>query len=78
MRDTMNMIEELKSVIGREVSHNWSPTLRAKLVSVGEKYSHFEVCKTPHPIYSFSASKNHLAGTTFKCPNDVSWNCYFF
>jgi len=32
----MNKIEELKSVIGKDVSQNFSPTCRARLVKVPE------------------------------------------
>ena len=44
----MNQITELKSVIGKETSHNYSPTLRAKLVKVGKSYCKWEVSESPY------------------------------
>ncbi len=70
-------IKELKSVIGKEVSHNFSPTLRAKLVKVGRKYCKFEVTPSPYEG-SVSASNNYLTGALMSTPTYIAHNIYFF
>jgi hypothetical protein len=72
----MDQITELKSVIGKEVSHNYSPTLRAKLVKVGKSFCKFEVVESPYKG-SVSASNNYLAGQIISTPTWISWNCFF-
>ena len=72
----MSQITELKSVIGKEVSHNYSPTLRAKLIKVGKSYCKFEVVDSPYKG-SISASNNYLAGAVFRTPTWISYNCFF-
>jgi len=44
----MNKIEELKSVIGKDVSQNFSPTCRARLVKVNKVNSTFESVPSPY------------------------------
>ncbi len=73
-------IAELVKVIGKEVSENFSPTLRAKLVSINEfeGVCTMEVVKSPYPPHSFGASKNHRAGERYERPIAYVWNAYFF
>jgi hypothetical protein len=70
------MVKELKSVIGKEVSHNYSPTLRAKLVKVGKSHCKFEVVDSPYKG-SVSESNNYLSGAVFSTPTWISYNCFF-
>ena len=76
----MSKIEELKSVIGKEVSENFSPTLRAKLVSINETAGIcvMEVVKSPYPEWSWSAQQNHTAGNKYERPLEYVWNAFFF
>jgi hypothetical protein len=76
----MSKIEELKSVIGKEVSENFSPTLRAKLVSINETAGIcvMEVVKSPYPEWSWSAQQNHTAGHKYERPLEYVWNAFFF
>ena len=69
----MNKIEELKSVIGKEVSENRSPTLRAKLVKVNRKTCTFEVVKSPYRYGNESK-----IGQRYLVPISWSWNAFFF
>ena len=61
-------IEELREVIGKEVSCNWSPTLRAKLLKVNDNECTLEIV---------SLMKD-LGGMTFKMPIQHTWNAYFY
>jgi|LauGreDrversion4_2_1035121.scaffolds.fasta_scaffold311047_3 hypothetical protein len=72
----MSQITELKSVVGKEASHNYSPTLRAKLIKVGKSYCKWEVTESPYKGSS-SASNNYLAGAVFRTPTWISYNCFF-
>lgn len=69
----MNKIEELKSVIGNEVSQNQSPTLRAKLIRVNKKTCTFEVVKSPYRYGDESK-----IGQRYLVPISWSWNAFFF
>ena len=77
----MNKIEELKSVIGKEVSENFSPTLRAKLIAVdgtrGGGVCIMEVVKSPY-MGSWSAQQNHTAGHRYEAPVYRIHNAFFF
>jgi hypothetical protein len=70
----MNKIEELKSVIGKDISQNQSPTCRGKLVKVGKVYSTFE--SVPSPYAKFTNSED--VGVKYKVPNSWAWNAFFF
>jgi hypothetical protein len=70
----MNQIEELKSVIGKDVSQNQSPTCRARLVSVGKSNCIFE--SVPSPYNKFP--KPEFVGVKYKVPNWIAWNSFFF
>jgi hypothetical protein len=70
----MNHIQELKSVIGKDVSQNQSPTCRARLVSVGKSNCIFE--SVPSPYNKFP--KPEFVGVKYKVPNWIAWNSFFF
>jgi hypothetical protein len=61
-------IEELREVIGKEVSCNWSPTLRAKLLKVNDNECILEIVSLMKSV----------GKTTFKMPIQHTWNTYFY
>lgn len=71
----MSKIEELKSVIGKEVSENFSPTLRAKLVGFRKNNCVMEVVTSP---YKCNTENNHRAGERYEAPVYRIHNAYFF
>ncbi len=75
-----NAIQELKGVIGKECSENFSPTLRAKLVDYDEFHDVciMEVVKSPYPEWSWSAQQNHTAGHRYERPVYAIHNAFFF
>ena len=74
----MNKIEELKSVIGKEVSENFSPTLRAKLLAIDEiGVCIMEVVESPYEG-SWAWGQNHTAGHRYEAPASRIWNSFFF
>ena len=75
-----NKMIELMTVIGEVTSENFSPTLRAKLVSINELSGDctMEVVESPYPSYSFAASNNHRAGERYEAPVYRIWNAFFF
>ncbi len=77
----MNKIDELKSVIGKEVSENFSPTLRAKLLAIDETRGGgvciMEVVPSPYKG-SWSAQQNHTAGHRYERPVYAVHNAFFF
>lgn len=77
----MNKIDELKSVIGKEVSENFSPTLRAKLLAIDETRGG-GVCimeVTPSPYKgSWASQQNHTAGHRYERPIYAIHNAFFF
>ena len=77
----MNKIAELKSVIGKEVSENFSPTLRAKLLAIDETRGGgvciMEVVSSPYEG-SWSAQQNHTAGHRYERPVYAVHNAFFF
>ena len=70
----MNQILELKSVIGKDVSQNQSPTCRARLVSVGKSNCIFESIPSPYDKFP----KPEFVGIKYKIPNWIAWNSFFF
>jgi hypothetical protein len=78
----IDKINELKGVIGKEVSENFSPTLRAKLIAIDESRGGgvciMEVVKSPYPEWSWAAQQNHTAGHRYERPIEYVWNSYFF
>ena len=78
----MNKVQELMTVIGKEVSENFSPTLRAKLLAIDESRGGgvciMEVVESPYPPHSFSAQHNHRAGERYEAPVYRIHNAFFF
>jgi hypothetical protein len=66
---------ELREVIGKTVSCNWSPTLRAKLIKVNRKDCILQVEPT---LYTKTTDLMKDVGKTFKMPIDYTWNAYFY
>ena len=79
MRYSDSKVTELVKVIGKEVSENFSPTLRAKLVSINEfaGVCTMEVVESPYKG-SWSASQNYTAGHRYEAPIYRIHNAYFF
>ena len=74
----MNKIDELKSVIDKEVPENFSPTLRAKLVSINSNgMCTMEVVPSPYKG-SWAWQQNHTSGHRYERPIEYVWNAYFF
>jgi hypothetical protein len=71
----MNKMEELKKVVGEEVSENFSPTLRAKLIGFKQNQCVMEVVASP---YKFNDDENHRAGERYLAPIYRIHNAYFF
>jgi hypothetical protein len=78
----IDKIKELKGVIGKEVSENFSPTLRAKLIAIDESRGGgvciMEVVPSPYPEWSWSAQQNHTAGHRYERPIYAIHNAFFF
>ena len=71
----MDKMKELTEVIGKDCSCNQSPTLRAKLVTVGSLWCRLEITPT---IYKSNQSTNISVGKQFKLPTEIVHNMYFF
>jgi len=75
----MSKVEELKSVIGKEVSENFSPTLRAKLLAIDETRGVCIMEVVPSPYEgSWAAEQNHTAGHRYERPIYAVDNAFFF
>ena len=70
----MSKIEELKAVIGKETSQNFSPTCRGKLLKVNKVYSLFESVQSPYN----KNTKPESVGVLYKVPNSIAWNSFFY
>ncbi len=70
----MNKIQDLKSVIGKDVSQNFSPTCRARLIKVNRVNSIFE--SVPSPYNKFPNPE--FVGVKYKVPNWIAWNSFFY
>jgi len=66
---------ELREVVGKTVSCNMSPTLRAKLIKINRKDCVMQVEPTPY-IKTTDLMKD--VGKTFRMPIDHTWNAYFY
>jgi len=66
---------ELREVIGKTVSCNMSPTLRAKLIKINRKDCVMQVEPT---FYTKTADLTRDVGKTFRMPIDHTWNAYFY
>jgi hypothetical protein len=73
----INYAEELKSRIGFPVSENFSPTLRAKLVSIHPYHGTCTMEVLPSP-YELNKEHNHRAGELYLAPAARIWNAYNF
>jgi hypothetical protein len=65
--------DDLKSVIGNEVSENRSPTLRAKLIKVNKTTCLFEVVQS-----QYRCGDESRIGERYRVPNAWAWNAFFF
>lgn len=77
MRRSDYKLEDLSKVVGKETSENFSPTLRAKLVSVNEYKGVCTMEVVPSP-YKLSGEYNHMAGMRYEAPVYRIWNAFFF
>ena len=68
MNDLKN---DLVGVVGKEVSQNQSPTLRAKLVKINKVNCTFESVANTY-------SWNGTIGKRYLVPIQYAWNAYFF
>lgn len=68
------MTEALQSKIGVEIDCILSPTLRAKLRTVGKLYCEMEVCS---PMYSVQGSALLRVGSVFKVSTNVIYRMYY-
>jgi hypothetical protein len=68
-------IQELKAAIGKTVSFNSSPTLRAKLLKVNKKSCIMEVMPTE---WECSRIGSEFVGDTFKAPIEHTWNAIYY
>ena len=66
----MNCITDLKSVIGKDISQNQSPTCRARLIKVNKRNSTFESIPSPYNRFR----KPEFVGVKYKVPNWIAWN----
>lgn len=76
-----NAIQELKGVIGKECSENFSPTLRAKLVDFDEFHNvcTMEVVESPYTSMKTMGSLNEdKVGERYTAPASRIWNSFFF
>lgn len=76
-----NKMIELMTMIGEEVSENFSPTLRAKLtgIDVMAGMCVMEVVKSPYTSMVQGGSLNEdRIGTTYKAPVYRIWNAFFY
>ena len=71
----MTHTQDLNTVIGKDCSCNQSPTLRAKLISVGKFKSILEVTAT---MYSRAQWSNAYVGQKITLDNSIIHNMYFF
>ena len=64
----INKIDNPENYIGCLVNTNLSPTIKARLVGVGERVSYFEVVETE---YEKIKCYNSTVGTIFDVPNHM-------
>jgi hypothetical protein len=71
----MTRTQDLNTVIGKDCSCNQSPTLRAKLISVGKYKCTLEVRPT---MYNRAQWSNIYAGNKFVLDTTTVHNMYFY
>ena len=67
------VVSDLKTVIGKKVCQNQSPTLVAKLVKVGKVNCVFESVQSDFVAYDQSK-----IGVQYKVPTQFAWNSFFY
>lgn len=80
MRTDSKMIDLVK-MVGEVTSENFSPTLRAKLVSVNEYEGMCTMEVVPSPYVSMVQGgllNNDKVGTLYQAPVYRIWNAFFF
>ncbi len=76
-----NKMIELMTMIGEEVSENFSPTLRAKLVSINEFAGVCTMEVVPSPYVSMvqmGTLNEDKVGMRYEAPVYRIWNAFFF
>jgi hypothetical protein len=76
-----NKMIELMTMIGEEVSENFSPTLRAKLVSINELSGDCTMEVVPSPYVSMvqmGTLNEDKVGMRYEAPVYRIWNAFFF
>jgi len=73
-KDTV--VSDLKTVIGKKVSQNQSPTLVAKLVKVGKVNCVFESVESEY--LSTIGLTGYKVGVQYKVPTQRAWNSFFY
>lgn len=76
-----NKMIELMTMIGEVTSENFSPTLRAKLVSINELSGDciMEVVESPYTSMKTMGSLNEdKVGMRYEAPVYRIWNAFFF
>ena len=66
-------ISDLKTVVGKRVSQNQSPTGTAKLVRICKNHCVFVSLQSEYKRYPSSK-----VGVRYKVPTAWAWNAYFF
>jgi hypothetical protein len=72
---------ELMTMIGEEVSENFSPTLRAKLVSINELSGDCTMEVVPSPYVSMvqmGTLNEDKVGMRYTAPVYRIWNAFFY
>jgi hypothetical protein len=67
------VVSDLKTVVGKKVCQNQSPTLVAKLVKVGKVNCVFESVQS-----DFVAYDQNKIGVQYKVPTQYAWNSFFY
>jgi len=70
------VVSDLKSVIGKRVTQNQSPTLVAKLVKVGKVNCVFESVESDYK--STIGLVGYKVGVQYKVPTQYAWNSFFY
>jgi hypothetical protein len=75
----IDKIRDLQLMIGEQVSENFSPTLRAKLLEVYENPNQclMEVAENYYKDGE-GAKHNHKVGARYFAPIDRIWNAFYF
>ena len=76
-----NKMIELMTVIGEVTSENFSPTLRAKLVSINELSGEctMEVVESPYvSMVQGGSLNNDKVGMRYTAPGYRIWNAFFY